>query len=128
MAVTFKEWEQTYNEGRPVEPCCESENAEQWAEIVFYAEDNLQAAFEAGYQSCTEECKSVYRQKKKNKISFIEYYFEQVKDIPIGWRLCKKNKNLFVFFAAIMLLLDPLCIYTMYLYDTGLVEVDKRYQ
>ena len=55
MAFTFEEWERDYNVGRPVEPCSESENTEQWACIVDYAEDNLKEAFEAGYQSCLEK-------------------------------------------------------------------------
>lgn len=51
MAFTFEEWEKEYNDNRPVEPCCASENSEQWAEIADYAEDKLQTAFIAGQQS-----------------------------------------------------------------------------
>ena len=51
MAFTFEEWEKGYNDDRPVEPCCASENPELWAEIADYAEDKLQTAFIAGQQS-----------------------------------------------------------------------------
>jgi len=51
MAFTFEEWEKDYNYKRPVEPCSESENAEQWACIVDYAEDKLKDAFEAGQRA-----------------------------------------------------------------------------
>ena len=58
MAFTFEEWaDEHYNDNRPVEPCCASENPELWAEIVDYAEDKLKEAFDAGYQSCCEEYK-----------------------------------------------------------------------
>ena len=55
MAFTFEEWEKGYNDDRPIEPCCASENPEQWAEIAGYAEDKLKEAFDAGYQSCRKE-------------------------------------------------------------------------
>ena len=51
MSFTFEEWKKGYNDNRPVEPCCASENPEQWAEIADYAEDKLQTAFIAGQQS-----------------------------------------------------------------------------
>lgn len=52
MAFTFEEWvDEHYNDNRPVEPCCASENPEQWAEITDYAEDKLKEAFDAGQQS-----------------------------------------------------------------------------
>lgn len=51
MAFTFEECEKEYNDNRPVEPCCASENSKQWAEIADYAEDKLQTAFIAGQQS-----------------------------------------------------------------------------
>lgn len=46
MAFNFEEWKKGYNDDRPLEPCCASENPEQWAEI---------ADFDAGYQSCLNE-------------------------------------------------------------------------
>ena len=55
MAFAFKEWKKGYNDDRPIEPCCASENPEQWAEIAGYAEDKLKEAFDAGYQSCRKE-------------------------------------------------------------------------
>ena len=49
---SFEEWEKDYyNNGRPVEPFSESENAEQWSAIAFYAETKLQEAFVAGQKS-----------------------------------------------------------------------------
>lgn len=58
MAFTFEEWAgEHYNDNRPIEPCCASENPEQWAEIVDYAEDKLKESFDAGYQSYCEEYK-----------------------------------------------------------------------
>ena len=51
MDITFEEWEKGYCDDRPIEPCCASEDPEQWAEIAGYAEDKLKEAFNAGQQS-----------------------------------------------------------------------------
>ena len=55
--MTFEEWKKEYNDNRPAEPFCTSENPEQWADITSYAEYKLTEAFDAGYQSCCEEYK-----------------------------------------------------------------------
>lgn len=55
MAFTFEEWKKEYNDNRPAEPFCTSENPEQWGDIASYAEYKLQEAFDAGYQSCLNE-------------------------------------------------------------------------
>ena len=55
MSFTFEEWVEEYISDRPAEPYSESDNAEQWAKIAFFMEDNLQEAFDAGYQSCLNE-------------------------------------------------------------------------
>ncbi len=48
----FEEWQRDYYwDNRPVEPCFESEEPEQWACIADYAEDRLREAFEAGQKS-----------------------------------------------------------------------------
>ena len=51
MSFTFEEWKKGYNNNRPVEPYCASENPEQWAQIADYAEKKLKTAFIAGQQS-----------------------------------------------------------------------------
>ena len=55
MAFTFEEWKKEYNDNRPAEPFCTSENPEQWGDIASYAEYKLPEAFDAGYQSCLNE-------------------------------------------------------------------------
>lgn len=55
MALTFEQWKEEYISDRPAEPYSESDNAEQWAKIAFFMEDNLQKAFEVGYQSCMKD-------------------------------------------------------------------------
>ena len=55
MSFTFEQWKEEYISDRPAEPYSESENPEQWADIASYAEDKLQEAFDAGYQSCMKD-------------------------------------------------------------------------
>ena len=60
-------------------------------------------------------------------ISFKKYYFQQFKDIPICWKLAKKYKKYAAFICNILWLLSPMVIYTMWLYDTGQMKIDKRF-
>lgn len=46
--MTFEEFEEEYLKDRPVEPYCEDERSDLWAQIVAYAESNLRLAYEAG--------------------------------------------------------------------------------
>jgi hypothetical protein len=61
-------------------------------------------------------------------ITFRQYYKEQFKDMKIIWKLAKKNKKYFALFCSIFTLFNPWVIHTMYLYDTGLMKVDKRFK
>ena len=60
-------------------------------------------------------------------ISFKKYYFQQFKDIPNCWKLAKKYKKYAAFICSILWLLSPMAIYTMWLYDTGQLKIDKRF-
>ena len=61
-------------------------------------------------------------------LTFKEYYIEQFRDVPKIWKIAKRHKKYFAFFATVLTLLNPWIIHTMYLYDTGLMEIDRRYQ
>ena len=50
MIESWKDFLYEYNENRPDEPYCSDENAEEWAEIARYAEENLEKAFKAGFE------------------------------------------------------------------------------
>lgn len=60
-------------------------------------------------------------------ISFKKYYLQQFKDVPAIWKLAKKQKKYRAFISSVLLLLFPKVIYIMWLYDTGQMEVDKRF-
>lgn len=60
-------------------------------------------------------------------ITYKEYYLQQIKEIPVIWKLAKEHKMYKEFFKSISLLLLPMVIYIMYLYDTEQIEVDKRF-
>ena len=51
--------EKRYNDDKPIESYCTSENPEQWADIASYVEDKLREAFEAGRQSCLKQYGSI---------------------------------------------------------------------
>lgn len=61
-------------------------------------------------------------------ITFREYYKQQFKDMKIIWKLAKKDRRYFALVRAIFTLFNPWLIHIMYLYDTGLMEVDKRFK
>lgn len=63
----------------------------------------------------------------KNMISFKKYYLQQIKDVPVIWKLAKKQKKIQAFISSISLLLFPKVIYIMWLYDTGQMKIDKRF-
>lgn len=60
-------------------------------------------------------------------ISFKNYYLQQIKDVPVIWNLAKKHKKYKAFLCSVFLLFFPLVIRTMWLYDTGQMEIDKRF-
>lgn len=60
-------------------------------------------------------------------ISFKKYYLQQFKDVPSIRKFAKKHKKYRDFISSVLLLLSPMAIYVMWLYDTGLMEVDKRF-
>lgn len=60
-------------------------------------------------------------------MTFIKYYIEQFKDVPLIWKIAKKNNDMWRFWLTVSLLFFPMAIFMMYLYDTGRIEVDKRY-
>lgn len=60
-------------------------------------------------------------------MSFREYYIEQFKELPFIWKEAKKDNRRLAFLLTSLLLLFPIAIYMMYLYDTGKMKVDNRY-
>lgn len=60
-------------------------------------------------------------------MTFIEYYIEQFKELPFIWKEAKKDNKRLAFLVTSLLLLFPIAIYMMYLYDTGKMKVDRRY-
>lgn len=60
-------------------------------------------------------------------ISYKNYYLQQFKDIPKMWVMAKKHKKYRGFILAVLLLLFPLVIRIMWLYDTKQIELDKRF-
>ena len=60
-------------------------------------------------------------------MTFIEYYIEQFKELPFIWKEAKKDNRRLAFWVTSLLLLFPIAIYMMYLYDTGKMKVDRRY-
>ena len=61
-------------------------------------------------------------------ITFRRYYIDQFKEVPKVWKLAKKHKKYGAFFVTLIILFNPMVIAMMYLYDTGLMKIDKRYQ
>lgn len=60
-------------------------------------------------------------------ISFKNYYLQQFKDIPKMWKLAKKHKKYKAFVLSVSLLLFPLVVRIMWLYDTEQMKIDKRF-
>lgn len=60
-------------------------------------------------------------------MTFLEYYKQQFKDIKEMWALARKKKKWLAFVTTFFCLFNPCIIYTMYLYDTGAMEIDKRF-
>ena len=60
-------------------------------------------------------------------MSFREYYIEQFKELPFIWKEAKRDNRRLAFWLTSLLLLFPIAIYMMYLYDTGKMKVDRRY-
>ena len=61
------------------------------------------------------------------KMTFKQYYKAQFKDVPRVWQLAKKHKKYFAFFLTMLMLLNPFCMYVMWLYDTGRMKIDNRF-
>ncbi|UTC84426.1 hypothetical protein [Treponema denticola] len=60
-------------------------------------------------------------------MTFTKYYIEQLKDIPVLFREAKRDKKMWAFLIAASLLLSPMAIFIMYLFDTGKMKIDSRY-
>lgn len=60
-------------------------------------------------------------------ISFKKYYLQQFKDVPFVWKLAKRHKKYGIFFMSVLPLMFPTVIFTMWLYDTRQIEIDKRF-
>ena len=61
-------------------------------------------------------------------MTFIQYYIAQFKDFPFCWRLAVRTHHKAYALTTLLLLLNPPAIYIMYLYDTGIMPVDTRFQ
>lgn len=61
-------------------------------------------------------------------MTFRKYYADQFRLVPEVWRIAKKHSKPLAFIATMLTLLCPHVIYTMYLYDTGKMEIDERYK
>ena len=60
-------------------------------------------------------------------MTFTKYYIDQLKDIPELFREAKRDKKMWAFLIAASLLLSPMAIFIMYLFDTGKMKIDSRY-
>lgn len=61
-------------------------------------------------------------------ITFKAYYIDQFKDVAKLWKHAKKHKKYGAFVVTLIILLNPSIIGIMYLYDTGFMKIDRRYQ
>ena len=59
-------------------------------------------------------------------MTFIQYYIEQFRDFADCWKLCRIVRRRLIL-ETLFILLNPLCIYIMYKYDTGILKSDARY-
>ena len=50
--MTYIDFEKEYIKDRPIEPYSENGDASDWANLTRYAEDNLQKAYNFGYDEC----------------------------------------------------------------------------
>lgn len=60
-------------------------------------------------------------------MTFTKYYIEQLKDIPVLFRDARRDKKMWAFLIAASLLLSPMAIFIMYLFNTGKMKIDNRY-
>ena len=77
--MRYLDFEKEYIKDRPTEPYSENEDASSWANIVYYAEDNLQKAFNLGYCECFHKAKDII----EKLLVFIpnkKEYFQQASD------------------------------------------------
>ena len=61
-------------------------------------------------------------------MTYIQYYIAQFKEFAYCWRHAVRTHHKAEALATLIFLLNPLCIYVMYLYDTGEVKPDARYK
>jgi|GEM_PF-1825883 len=100
MTFTFKKWKaHHYDNDRPVEPYSESENAEQWAMIAYYAEDKLQEAFNAG--------RKIQKSKKKfwgivKRVLVASYVFYITTNMALGYTSGDQIKVIFCGFCLVL--------------------------
>ncbi len=60
-------------------------------------------------------------------MTFFEYYKAQFKDLKSIWILAHGHKKYFALVLTVLNLFNPFVIHTMYLYDTGKMQIDKRF-
>ena len=100
MTFTFKKWKaHHYDKDRPVEPYSESENAEQWAMIAYYAEDKLQEAFNAG--------RKIQKSKKKfwgivKRMLAVAFVFYIMTNMALGYTSSDQTKVIFCGFCLVL--------------------------
>lgn len=66
-------------------------------------------------------------------MTFRKYYADQFRRLPECFKIaarakCPPWKKFIAFLTSVSLLLFPMAIYVMYLYDTGRVKIDERYK
>lgn len=59
-------------------------------------------------------------------MTFREYYADQFRAVPKILRIAKKHRKPFSFIFIILVLLCPIAIYTVYLYETGKIKPNDR--
>ena len=100
MVFTFEKWKtHYYDKDRPIEPYSESENAEQWANIAYYAEDKLQEAFNAG--------RKIQKSKKKfwgivKRVLVASYVFYITTNMTLGYTSGDQIKVIFYGFCLVI--------------------------
>lgn len=60
-------------------------------------------------------------------MTFREYYIDQFRIFAFCCRHAKTVRHWQSIAITIPFLFDPLSVYTMYLYDTGKLKVDRKY-
>ena len=100
MVFTFEKWKTYYyDKDRPIEPYSESENAEQWANIAYYAEDKLQEAFDAGRKIRKRKMKFWQTLKRVFMTVFVFYI---TTNMALGYKSDDQIKVIFCGFCLVI--------------------------